>query len=561
MISHRFHKLPLSWLLALSAAYSVPASSQGFTDFALYDQEGLFYQVSRLESELALLIIHQLEDSTSSDALIKAASARGLLDDRVFVAAVNPEIDASRDAVRKEMSILDVELPVLLDSSQTVASSLGAVRTGEAFLIDTRRLSLIYRGPLEEGIEVARTRTDAGVVPYSGGEPIDFSYIDSLKSRGVSYAADVAPLFMTRCAGCHTDGGLAPWPMTGHRMLQGWSPMIREVLLTRRMPPGQIDDEIGDWTDTHQLTDAEMALLLYWIDGGARNDDSADPLADRPRFEPHWPLGEPDLVIDIPEQSVPATGIVDFVYERMSIPTTKDYWVGAVSYLPGDASVLHSVLAYSVAKDSPPVDPFALISAEGTEFFSLFVPGKSTDVFLPDSGFHLTQDSDLVVKIRYLSSGRATTDQTSIGLHFLDAVPQMALETIVLDEANFIIPAGSSNETIVVTSQPFASDFLVEAFAPQMHGRGKSMSIVAQYPDGLERLLFSVPNYNFNWQLNYTLQDPIQLPAGSRLISSTTFDNSELNPFSLAPEQDALPGSTSWDEILNHYVRVYRKSP
>src|SRR5690606_11040048 len=168
---------------------------------------------------------------------------------------------------------------------------------------------------------------------------------------------------------------------------------------------------------------------------------------------------------------------------------------------------------------------------------------------------------DLVVKVRYLSSGRATTDSTRIGLHFMDSPPEMTVDTLVLEDVDFVIPAGESEVAIQVASPPFETDLLVDAFAPQMHGRGIGLFITAQYPDGREVQLINVPNYNFNWQLNYTLREPLHLPAGTRLLSTTTFDNSELNPFSLLPDQDAVVGPTSWDEILNHYVRTYQMMP
>ncbi len=35
---------------------------------------------------------------------------------------------------------------------------------------------------------------------------------------------------------------------------------------------------------------------------------------------------------------------------------------------------------------------------------------------------------------------------------------------------------------------------------PHMHFRGKRMSFTAEFPDGSEELLLSVPAYSFNWQ-------------------------------------------------------------
>ena len=40
----------------------------------------------------------------------------------------------------------------------------------------------------------------------------------------------------------------------------------------------------------------------------------------------------------------------------------------------------------------------------------------------------------------------------------------------------------------------------------------------------------SVPKYNFNWQFNYALKDPLFLPAGTRLIARGAMDNSDRNP-------------------------------
>src|SRR5690606_884019 len=153
--------------------------------------------------------------------------------------------------------------PVLLDPSQVVSSSLQVDRSGEAFLINPKRLSLLYRGPLEAVVaSPLADNPNIESTAYTAGKAVDFIYRKNIESQELSFQRDVAPIFIDRCAGCHVEGGLAPWAMSSHRMLQGWSPMIREVLLTRRMPPGQIDEDIGDWKITHQLTDAEMALLV-----------------------------------------------------------------------------------------------------------------------------------------------------------------------------------------------------------------------------------------------------------------------------------------------------------
>src|SRR5690606_25328164 len=119
----------------------------------------------------------------------------------------------------------------------------------------------------------------------------------------------------------------------------------------------------------------------------------------------------------------------------------------------------------------------------------------------------------------------------------------------------FSIAAGEARHREHAESAVFEKDVLLEAVAPQMHGRGSSMDVVLQLPDGSHRDLLSVPNYNFNWQLNYELVEPMLLPAGSRLLSTTVYDNSEGNPYNPQPESDVHAGVTVQDETFSHYVR------
>ncbi len=102
----------------------------------------------------------------------------------------------------------------------------------------------------------------------------------------------------------------------------------------------------------------------------------------------------------------------------------------------------------------------------------------------------------------------------------------------------------------------------MESFAPQTHTRGKSMRINAELPDGSLLPLINVANYNFNWQMNYPLRERVALPAGSRLVTETVYDNSAANPHNVDPQAQVKVGVTTYDEILHHYVRVLeRRAP
>jgi hypothetical protein len=48
--------------------------------------------------------------------------------------------------------------------------------------------------------------------------------------------------------------------------------MIREVLLTKRMPPGQIDSHIGEFINDMVLAESDTQKLIHWIGAGAPYD-------------------------------------------------------------------------------------------------------------------------------------------------------------------------------------------------------------------------------------------------------------------------------------------------
>ncbi len=65
-----------------------------------------------------------------------------------------------------------------------------------------------------------------------------------------------------------------------------------------------------------------------------------------------------------------------------------------------------------------------------------------------------------------------------------------------------------------------------------------------------EELLLSVPNYDFNWQTTYELAEPKRLPAGTKIVHTTWWDNSARNPANPDPTREVPWGEQSWDEML-----------
>lgn len=571
----------LSWFICLIVCAALPnlAAAQRGTDFALLDQHGVFHQLSRYgESEAVVLFVQGNGEESSRQALPLLQDLRERYREQgVVVLLLNPNPSQTRSAVTQEMTALGVDLPVLLDSAQVVARSLKVETTAQAFILDPESHDILYSGPLSSQIAVANADPvqhipylenalvailagdeveDAAALPVPTGSPIDYLYRSRFADRQISFQDEIVPILKRRCTTCHIEDGLAPWAMISHRMIQGWSPMIREVLVTHRMPPGQIDMLEGEWDNVHQITDDELITLVHWIDSGARREGDVDPLTEQVSVDDSWKLGEPDLIIDVPAETIPATGMVDFKIKRADLALEADQWISAVAYNVGDRAVLHSLLVFAVDPSIGEKDFAGLIDPSNAEFISLYVPPSTEEAFAADSGFLLRQDRDLSFKLRYVTGGRETVDNTRIGLYFRDSAPDYAVRNVITLNAGFSIAPGEDNHVERAQTEPFARDVFVESFAPQTHTRGKSMSISAQFPDGSEKRLINVANYNFNWQMNYKLRERLRLPAGSRLVAETVYDNSASNPLNVDPDAAVKVGITTYDEIFSHFVRV-----
>ena len=88
----------------------------------------------------------------------------------------------------------------------------------------------------------------------------------------------------------------------------------------------------------------------------------------------------------------------------------------------------------------------------------------------------------------------------------------------------------------------FPKDAALYYAFPHAHYRGQSSTLTIRYPDGSEKLLLSLPKYNFNWQRAYEFIEPVDIPAGSKLIARYTYDNTAQNPAN--PDPDRLAGDT-----------------
>src|SRR5919198_1081728 len=141
---------------------------------------------------------------------------------------------------------------------------------------------------------------------------------DKPAPKNVTFNKDVAPIFFKNCAECHRAGEIAPFSALSYKDVRPWAKSIREKVAGGEMPPWHADPKHGEWLNDRRLAQADIDTIVAWVDGGAKEGDLKD-LPPAPKFPEGLALGQPDETFSIPEQAIPATGVVPYKY--LVVPT------------------------------------------------------------------------------------------------------------------------------------------------------------------------------------------------------------------------------------------------
>lgn len=283
----------IKWM-ALAAALTAgsmqaQAAPERIGDFSLIDESGMAHQVSKYAYQNAVVFISQSNSCSTTQRQFteyKILSTKYDQDGVSFV-YMNSSPDDTYESIAQYADTFRLDLPILIDDTQLAAETLGITKVGEIVIVNPKNQTILYRGPMDtpgtfttpgtthmkQVLEAVRageiaSLTETKVVEFDAPEDCALEF--PTRTAGVpDYETEVAPILIERCVVCHVEGGIGPFAMNSHQMVQGWSPMIREVLLTKRMPPSQVDPAIKHFENARNMPIEEVQTLVRWIDAGS----------------------------------------------------------------------------------------------------------------------------------------------------------------------------------------------------------------------------------------------------------------------------------------------------
>ena len=435
--------------ISIGVACAANAGTTKVDNFMLLDQRGDAHELHYYADASAIVLMVQ----GNGCPIVRNAlpdyrdMTEAYADQGVEFLMLNANLQDSRATIAAEADEWGIPYPILVDETQLVAESLGLTRTAEVLVIDPDGWQLAYRGPVNDRLSYERQKKEASehyakdaIAAVLAGDPVEVAARDAMgclinlpeadkDHARISYSETIAPMLQENCVACHQTGGIAPWAMTDYNMVRGFAPMIREVIRTGRMPPWHADPHIGEWQEDRSLTNEERQTLVHWIEAGAPRGEGPDPLAATVREAPEWPLGTPDLIVELPSFDIPATGVVDYEFPVVANPLDRDVWVRAMTIKPGSVEVVHHVLVGTTdVGDAGRYSDDALMR----NYLGGYAPGHETQKMPEGTGVFVPKGTGFMAQMHYTPFGKAVTDRTSIGLYFHDEPPANFLRHTVV---------------------------------------------------------------------------------------------------------------------------------
>ncbi|MCC6510338.1 MAG: redoxin domain-containing protein [Pirellulaceae bacterium] len=490
----------------------------------------------------------------------------------VFI-GVDSNLQDSLAEVSQFCQANNIRMPIGMDYDQQVSVTLGATRTPEVFVLDSRR-AVRYQGRIDDQYLPGITKPQAAVSELVEAldailrdEPVRVTRTQAVgcligkahrsvnsdtssAANKVTYTGQIAKVFQTHCIECHRSGEIGPFAMTDYEELRGWGDMIIEVINDGRMPPWHAAPGHAKLRNARSMHESDKQLVRDWVASGMPYGE-ASQLPTTPEVKSQWQLPRsPDLEVVMRKTAypVPAEGTVDYQYFVVDPGLTEDRWVSAAQVIPGNPSVVHHAIVFIRPPDG--------VDFRGVSWLTAYVPGQRQHTLPAGSARRIPAGSKFVFQMHYTPNGTPQTDQTKVGMLFVEP-DQVKHEVITMMAINqeFEIPPQVADHPVTAKLKRLPKGGQLLAVSPHMHVRGRSFQLLMKQA-GQEQTLLDVPRYDFNWQHTYELAEPLALDTIESLEFIARFDNSTGNPVNPNPNTLVTWGDQTWEEMAVAFFEV-----
>jgi hypothetical protein len=531
-------------------------------NFRLVSADGYARELYRLKDAPAVVVVMHAAGSPDTAAVapkLEALKAEWAPKGVEFM-MLNSNPNDKREAILADAAKNGITVPVLQDDLQLVGGQIGASRVAQAFVVDPKTWKIAYSGPLTADPIKQLVEGKSAAVKHDTLKTQAIAFPSrSLAAKAqfakISYANEIAPLIEAKCIACHQEGGIAPFGFESYEKVKQFSGMIREAVRTDRMPPWDPDPHVGKFKDDKSLSGTQITTLINWIEAGAPRGEGEDRLAKVKHVAPEWPLGKPDLIVDIPKYTIPATGYVDYQYPTVANPLKEGKWLKAATAKVSQRQGVHHILSGVIPEGATSRGMQAWGGGVGG-----YTVGMESTVAPNGIGSWVPAGGQFGYQMHYTPFGKEAVSAEQIGLYFYKdgEMPDLVMRETPLVDQFIEIPANDGAHKEIAYFD-FPKDAILHTAVVHAHYRGTYSKLELMTPDGKRETILNVPFYDFNWQRMYEFEKPIDIPAGSKVIATYVYDNSKRNPANPNPNEKIVWGDQSFEEMFYTSLRYLWK--
>ena len=409
----------------------------------------------------------------------------------------------------------------------------------------------------------------AGATLGCGGADEEAAAGGDSPSSGPTWRRDIEPLVQAKCQTCHRPGGIAPFALQTYDEVHEVRELVKAAVTSRLMPPWLADGACAEYAHDLSLDEMQIATFAKWVDSGAPEGDAAGAEID----EAPATMSRIDLSLTMPEPYTAQQDPDDYRCFLIDWPESETAYVTGFQARPGNAEVVHHVIAFLIPPEAA-ADYAAMDEAEegagytcfggpgggndpGVSWIGSWAPGNMGGDLPAGTGLEVKPGSKIALQVHYNTVNGRQPDQTGIDLRIDRSVEKRAAWQFFADiqwlfPGGMKIPAGEPDVSheFSVDPTPYFSDgnpFLIHKVGLHMHTRGTSARLSKTRADGTEECLLDIPRWDFHWQYNYDLATPTLVSPGDELNIGCHWDNSAKNQ-PVVDGKQVQPKDLSWGE-------------
>jgi hypothetical protein len=362
-----------------------------------------------------------------------------------------------------------------------------------------------------------------------------------------TYHRDVRPILEEACTGCHAEGSIAPFSLDDYESAATFGPLMVNVIESGQMPPWPPSDCCTPLMHVREIDEESLAVIEAWIEGDSPEGDPADA---PPPPDPGG-LSRVDLEITMPEPYTPSGTIGPTDDQRCFLldwTLEDETFVTGLEVVPGRRELVHHAIVYAIPELQVPIWQALDNADEGPgwscpggivqsadAYIGGWVPGGGVQDYPTGLGRKVKRNSAVVLAIHYEISAGAAPDQTSVRFKFDDSVETEVEGLAVMDAAwlvgkTMMIPAGDTDVVHKYAYDPatwfnFGQSIKIHNVSLHMHEYGTRASLAIFRRNGDIDCLLHIEEWDFDWQGEYFLREPVTMRYGDKIFIECHFDN------------------------------------